>query len=219
MLFSDSGEWDCALQLRGVGFSLWGLHSAGWSLDQSSVVVVWQLPQGMWKRPRPGSGIKPYPCVGLGSGTTGPQGCPRVLHFNRGQAGRKQVMGSSLGSAASRRVNSTLRAPLVVRELGRGQDWKPTSYNLSKHILLCLVCYGSMFRTGPGDWVLICVWEWMFGKEKVQVCILMCRTLECITNRSLPAVKGDIHSVYAVESTCLWMACLQTEQALGSMQI
>lgn len=58
-----------------------------------------------------------------------------------GQAmGESKVMGSSRMRQPPGRVSSTLGVPLVVGVRGGSQDWKPTSYNLSKHILLCVWC-------------------------------------------------------------------------------
>lgn len=66
---------------------------------------------------------------------------------------------------------------------------------------MCVLC-GGVFRTQPGlcmkgveCWV--CVWEWMFVVGCSES-VLICKTLECILCKYVPAVKRDVRAACAV---------------------
>ena len=132
--------------------------------------------------------------------------------------GQSKVKGSSRMGQPPGRVSSTLGVPLVVGVRGGSRDWKSTSI-----IFLSTSCFVSgvlwgVFRTGPGDRVLGMCLGTGVCEGKFRVCINV-QNSGMHTDKYIPAVKGDIHSIYAVREHMPLDSLSQTEQALGSVQI
>lgn len=128
------------------------------------------------------------------------------------------MKGSSRMGQPPGRVSSTLGV-LLVHGVGGGAKIgnQPVIIFLSTSCFVSRVLWG-VFRTGPGDRMLGMCLGMDVCEGKFRVCINV-QNSGMHTDKYIPAVKGDIHSICAVRQPMPLDGLSQTEQALGSVQI